>query len=318
VTEFNDLSKLLNISDFTTEKIEPKKIEEVQSQIMPDSNLVHEPFNIDKFTQEIYDKSINRNQLYREHVQNISAYDLASGCIKEIVYKLNNTPVESFADKWLPIMMRSTIGSAIHNFIQSNSKQFTETEVSLKVPSLRLSVRLDNLIGQNILVEIKSCTYSDYEKIITSRKPRISDFYQTIAYKYLLENHLKEAKDPKIKIREGTSKPYYDSYKINTIQFIYVAHDMIATDVDSFGEILNRIKEIKRMLHSKSNSFFFITTLAVDVTNNIADPYINFIKSKIEKINYYLDNNLMPPNDDPFIDKKKCFFCMYKQLCDVK
>jgi len=62
--------------------------------------------------------------------------------------------------------MRSTIGTAIHDFVQSNTNQFTESEVSLKIPSIKFSGRLDNLIGPNILVEIKSCTYSDYEKLL--------------------------------------------------------------------------------------------------------------------------------------------------------
>jgi len=98
--------------------------------------------------------------------------------------------VKSFADKWLPILLRSTIGTAIHEFIQSNTNQFTEGEVSLKIPSIKFSGRLDNLIGPNILIEIKSCTYADYEKIIRTRKPRVSDFYQAIVYKYILENIL--------------------------------------------------------------------------------------------------------------------------------
>jgi len=317
VTQFNDLIKMIEepVQMNVVENVNTPEPEPNFTKILPNLTKVYEPFNIDTFTKELYDKSAVRNQLYREHAQNISAYDIASGCIKEIVYKLSNTPVESFADSWLPVLMRSTIGTAIHEFIQTNSNQFTESEVSLKVPSLRFSIRLDNLIGQNILVEIKSCTYTDYEKIIRTRKPRISDFYQTMAYKYILENHLKEAKDPKIEIRKGTSKPKYDSYDIKTVQFIYVAHDITATDVDSFGEALQRIKDLKRMFNSKSNSFFFMTTMLVDVTNEIATPYIEYVKNKISAINHYLDNNLLPGMDDPFIDQSKCFFCMYRNLC---
>jgi len=317
LTEFNDLMKMLNPQDLAeVPNIPTIPNEESINDFVPNLPIEGQLFDIERFTQEIYNKSNIKNKLYRENSSNINAYDIASCCIREVVLKLNNTPVESFADKWLPIMMRSTIGNAIHEFIQTNSKQFTEREVSLKLPSIRMSVRLDNLIGTNILIEIKSCTYSDYHKIVTSKKPRISDFYQAVTYKYLLENHLQEAKDPSIKIREGTSKPKFDKYDIHTIQFIYVAHDMLATDVESFSDNIRRIKDIKQLLHSKSNTFFFITTLATDVTNGVAKPYIAFIKSKLEKINYYLDNKLIPDDNDPYIDKSKCFFCLYKKLCN--
>ena len=327
VSEFNDLMKMLDVSDFNSTQI-MEKAEEVVStifspdvvtepsyEILPNLPTNYEPFNIDTFIKELYQKSSVRNQLYKEAVQNISAYDISSGCIREVIYKLANTPVESFADKWLPILMRSTIGTAIHEFIQNNSNQFTEREVSLKIPSIRFSGRLDNLIGPTNLIEIKSCPYSDYEKIITTRKPRVSDFYQSMTYKYILENHLDEAKDPKISIRKGTAKPKFDKYDIKTVQFIYVAHDVTATDVDSFGEILQRIKDLKRLLNSKSNSFFFITTMVVDVTNEIATPFLQYVDNKIKAINNYMDKQQLPPLTDPYVDTKACFFCIYYKLC---
>ncbi len=92
---------------------------------------------------------------------------------------------------------------------------------------------MDNLNGNNVLVEIKSCTHTDYAKIIRTQRPRQADFYQTIAYKYILENHLKEAKNPGVKTRTGT--PKLDKYDIDTIQFIYLAHDITASDVEDFG-----------------------------------------------------------------------------------
>lgn len=326
MSEFNDLNKMLEIDNFISANTEeiirdiiPNEVfpQETQPEILPDQNCFS-PFNIDVFMKELYEKSAVKNQLYREAVQNISAYDISSGCIRGVVYKLNNTPVESFADKWLPILMRSAIGTAIHDFVQNNTKQFTEREVSVKVPSIRFSGRLDNLIGPEVLVEIKSCPYSDYEKIITTRKPRVSDFYQSMTYKYILENHLIEARDPKIRVRRGTKKPRYDKYDIKTIQFIYIAHDVTATDVDSFDEILERIKQLKRLLNSKSNSFFFITTMVVDVTNDIATPFIDYVDKKIKAINQYLNTNTIPDKNDPYIDKKSCFFCMYNRMCDIK
>ena len=328
MTEFNDLMKMLEVSDFNStqlatqteevpQPIFPQEDPNIESsyEILPNLPTDYEPFNIDKFTKELYEKSAVKNQLYRESIQNISAYDISSGCIREIIYKLNNTPVESFADKWLPILMRSTIGTAIHEFIQNNTNQFTEREVSLKIPSIRFSGRLDNLIGPNMLIEIKSCPYSDYEKIISTRKPRLSDFYQSMTYKYILENYLEEARDPKIKVRRGTLKPKFDKYDIKTIQFIYVAHDVTATDVDSFGEILERIKQLKRLLNSKSNSFFFITTMTVDVTNGVAAPFLEYVDNKIKAINDYMNKQQLPDLDDPYIDKKSCFFCTYSRIC---
>lgn len=328
MSDFNDLFRMLddtNINSVQTNKssenttiVSPQDIPiKASYEVLPELPVVCEPFNIDKFTKELYDKSAVRNQLYRENTQNINAYDISSGCIREIVYKLLNTPIESFADKWLPILMRGVIGTAVHEFIQNNTNQFTEREVSLKIPSKRFSVRLDNLIGQNILVEIKSCPYSDYEKIITTRKPRVNDFYQAMVYKYMLENHLQEAKDPSIKIRKGTSKPRFDSYDIKTVQFIYVAHDVTATDVDSFAEILQRIKDLKRMLNSKSNSFFFMTTMVVDVTNGVAKPYVDYVKNKLDAINICLDKETLPEADNPYIDKSKCYFCLYRKICEL-
>ncbi len=275
---------------------------------------VSKPFDINEFIRELHKRSSIKNKLYYEAVQFINAYDLAQGCIKDIIYKLRNTPVESFADKWLPILMRSVIGRAIHEFIQENSIQFTEKVVSLKVPSIRFSGRLDALIGSNILVEIKSCTYSDYEKIIKTCRPRTTDFYQAIVYKYILENYLDEIKNCKLAVR--TQRPQLDKYDIDTIQFIYVAHDVVATDVESFDEMIERIRQLKKALNSKSNTFFFITSLVIDLINDLADPYIEYIKTKLDRINYYLDNNLMPKEDDEFIDTSKCFFCLYKQLCN--
>lgn len=331
MSEFNDLLKMLEVSEFDSKQMnveeeslthqpifqqqEQQSAQAAYEVVEPNIPIDYSPFNIDTFTQELYQKSAVKNQLYREAIQNISAYDISSGCIREIVYKLNNTPVESFADTWLPILMRSTIGTAIHDFIQNNTNQFTEREVSLKIPSIRFSGRLDNLIGPNNLIEIKSCPYSDYEKIITTRKPRVSDFYQAMTYKYILENYLEEARDSKIEIRKGTRKPKFDKYEINTVQFIYVAHDVTATDVNSFGEILERIKQLKRLLNSKSNSFFFITTMLVNVTNEIAEPFLQYVDHKIKAINDYMDKQQLPSLDDPYVDTKACFFCIYKKIC---
>jgi len=138
--------------------------------------------------------------------------------------------------------MRASLGNAVHDCIQKNSDQFTEQEKSIKVPSIRCSVRLDCLIGDNILVEIKSCTYTDYKKIIKNQTPRIEDFYQVMMYKYLLEHHLKEAQ---AQTQLRTPPPELAKYNIDTLQLIYVAHDICASDAESFSQCLKMATELK-------------------------------------------------------------------------
>ena len=171
---------------------------------------------------------------------------IAHNCIRQIVYKINTTPVKSFADKWLPIFLRTALGSAVHDFIQQNSKQFTELEICLKVPSIRFSGKADFAIGSNVLGEIKSCTYDDYAKIHKTGAPRDPDFMQLVLYKYILENYLEEIKSSKVKCR--SSKPKYDHYEIERLQFIYISHDILTQDIDDFGKALHRVEEVKKKL----------------------------------------------------------------------
>lgn len=273
------------------------------------------PFDLNVFAQEVYDKSHYKNKGHADNAVNMNAYDIAVNCSRQIVYKLLKTPVPSFADKWLPIVFRAQLGKACHDFVQLQSDQFTEAEVSLKIPSIRLSVRLDNLIGYNVLVEIKSCTYSDYQRIIRNQKPRRDDFMQSMVYKHVLENHLAEAKDPTIKVR--SNKPALDEYKIDTIQFIYLAHDITASDVEDVSEALMLIAKIKKQLKSKNNPFFFMTSLVVDTNAFDQAPFMDFIKGKIESINSHFEARKLPAADDEYIVKSKCFFCRYYSVCDI-
>ena len=333
MSEFKDMLKIINgenekqvasSASYVGETNSPLEIEKVKEENCPqfniNNNLVDEnqkalsPFNIDLFAKEVWKKSNSKGKAYSKLTQSISGYDIAHNCIASVVYKLLNTPVKSFAAKWLPIMMRGVIGTAIHDFIQGTSNQFTELEPTLKVPSIRYSGRLDALIGNNILVEIKSCTYADYIKIIKNQKPRIEDFYQCMTYKYILEHYLHEAKTAVVKRR--TQPPVLDVYNIDTIQLIYIAHDLSASDVEDFGLMLEKIKQIKKSLNSKSNSFFFMTTLTINLTPEIAEPYIKFVEDKIKRINWYVDNNKIPGPDDPYVNKK-CFFCLYKDICKI-
>lgn len=286
--------------------------ESISSQTL--SNPI-ELFDVYDFISDLEVISQDRNQKAKFYSNNINAYDLAHNCIREIIFKIQNVPVENYKDVWLPIMMRATLGNAVHDFLQTNCSKFTENEVSIKIPSKRISVRVDSIINDNVLVEIKSCTYSDYSKIIKTRKPRDEDFYQAVFYKYLLENHLQEAKQ---QTNLRTQPPKLDSYNIKYIQLIYVAHDIISSDCKSISESLEVAKTVKQMLNSKYNQFHYITpiTLNIDQISNYKD-YETYIISKLNAINYYLDNNIIPPMTDPYICPKSCYFCVYKKPCKM-
>lgn len=295
--------------DNTVQQIDDNIIREIKGES-------RKPFDISIFANEVAEKAENKNRIYAEVASSISGYDVADSCLRQVLYKLNKTPISSFGDKWLPLSFRATLGSACHDFIQGISKQFTESEVSIKVPSVRFSGRIDNLIGTNVLVEIKSCTYSDYRKIIRTQRPRVPDFYQMMTYKYILENHLEEAKDESINTR--TNKPSQESYKIDTLQLIYLAHDITASDIEDFSVALKTVKVVKKQLNSKYNPFYFISSIVLDTNCFDQQPYVDFISGKLNRINKYLDTNTLPQKDDPYINRKKCFFCHYSHICDVK
>ena len=210
---YNDL--LTGLSDTNTETVIETKPEVPIQEVQIEPQL----FTIDKFIQDLTTNSANFNKTVHNNSIHMNAYDVASNCIREIIFKILNYPIKDYKAVWLPILLRAELGKAVHNFIQSNSTVFTEQERSMKVPSIRVSGRLDCLINDNILCEIKSCTYDDYHKILTKRQPRMADFMQTLLYKYLLENYLSEIKSqPRKTLR--SDPPALDKYKIQYIQFI--------------------------------------------------------------------------------------------------
>ena len=123
-------------------------IENDTSNIIEKKNN-HDIFNISLFEEELRKRSELKNRSYLTTSTNISAYDIAHNCIMQTIKKLLNHPIESYSDTWLPVMMKQVIGDAIHEFIQS-SNQFTEGEVSIKVPTIKFSGRIDNIIDDNI------------------------------------------------------------------------------------------------------------------------------------------------------------------------
>jgi len=282
-------------------------------QVEQQADLAAKYFDLDEFVKELYIKTSTKN---KENIQNqkyMSSYDVASSCISNILHKLKNTPIRSYANRWAPITLRGYLGNAVHHFIQENTNQFTEDEVSLKVPSIRFSGRIDDIVGNNVLVEIKSLPYKEYLKIIKTKTPRINDFYQTLSYKYILENHLHEAKSDTEVTR--SPRPKQDKYNIEYIQFLYVAHDILAHDIESLDEAISIVDQVKKILNSKHNTFYFMTNLLLDLKNFDIKEHMDYIENKINRVNYYLDNNLDVAADDEFVDNTKCFFCLYSDVC---
>lgn len=305
---FNDL---LNADSRKVEEV--SKDEFVQQKTQTQQIRV---FDITEFERELFVNSANNNREQQQYSTSVNAYDLM-GCIRAALFKYFKIPVKSFANKWLPILMRSSIGRAIHSFIQKNTQQFTETEVYVKVPSLHFSGRVDAVINNDVLVEIKSCTYTDYKTIINSKRPRVKDFYQTVIYKYFLENYCDEIKKycKNRKIVYG-NVPKQDKYDFVNIQYIYVAHDIVSADASSISEALKVMKEVKRQLNSKYNRFFFITSLVINSQNDIIKDALLHVVDRIKEFNSFIEANKIPPLDHKYVNKSDCYFCIYKDVCE--
>lgn len=279
---------------------------------MEDNDTPVTLFDVDDFVNNLAKKSHDKNLMSHYYSNNINSYDVAHNCIRETIFRIMNIPVENYTNRWLPIEMRSTIGNAVHEFIQSDEK-FTETEVTLKVPSIRASARSDALINNNVLVEIKTCAYKDYASIIKSCRPRPADFCQTIFNRYLIHNYLSEIKS---QTNTRTSPPKLDNYKIDYIQLIYVAHDLISSECSSISECVSVAQEVKKILKSKNNPFYFITTITLDLTVIDIAPYEEYVVNKINEINKFLNTSTIPPMSNPYINNKQCFYCIYKNVCN--
>ncbi len=273
-------------------------------------------FDLNNFLTEVYNKDIEKNHNMIQNQKYMSAYDISSGCIQNIINKIRNVPVRNYSSKWLPIVLRSYLGNSVHDFIQENSNQFTEKEISIKVPEINFSGRIDCLINNDVIVEIKSLPYNDYRKIIKTKSPRTNDVYQTLVYKYILENYLEQSKNHNENTR--TQKPILNNYNIKYIQFIYVAHDIMASDIESLDEAIQSVQHVKKVLNSKHNTFYFMCNLLINLDECDVSPHLTYIKNKIERVNYYLANNLNVKKDDEFVDTKACFFCLYSDSCPFK
>lgn len=287
--------------------------QQLKSKVVVDQAPELPLFTIDNFISQLKKHSHNSNKSYHNASVNINAYDIAKQCARVPYFRINNFPVEDYSSSWLPLSMRGVIGSACHDFLQSVDGVFSELEVCMKIPSMQISVRADGLINHDTVVEIKSCNYADYDKVLKTNTPRSADFFQAVFYKYLLENHLDEIKQQK-PTRNGTL-PKRDKYDIRYIQMIYLCHELIASDSETISADIKFSKDLKKKLDSKKNRFWFLTSLTIDLTTFDIQPYIDYILEKYNTIKTSLDTKVMIPMDNKYIDSKECFFCVYKNIC---
>jgi hypothetical protein len=302
---YNELNDGLILNSLTENNVEKKN---------ETGNTPPALFSVENFKQDLKNKSSDSNLNFIEHSERLNAYDVVHSCIRTPIFRLLGTPLSDYSDNWLPVKLRSTFGTAFHEFLQNTYKDFTETEIYLRVPSLNISVKIDCLIGTDTLVEIKSCGYSDYAKILKSGRARSNDVNQALLYKYLLENYTQETKQQNVDLKKY-SVPAHDSYNIKTIQMIYACHELFSSDYNSLDQAISESKELKKQLNSKYNYMWFLKVINYDLTSDNFSSHVNIINDKIKEANSYLTNKTIPPLTHKYVDKTKCFFCLYKNPC---
>lgn len=283
----------------------------------PEQNDIITTFNVSDFKSELKSISDCKNKQNYFYSSRFNAYDVAHSCIRSVLFRLFKFPLKDYSDSWLPVKMRSHIGSACHEFIQS-SKVFTETEVYLRVPSKNISTKIDCLINNNVLVEIKTCNYADYSNIIKLNLPRTKDLFQAILYRYLLENHLEESLSQQLSEDElkKYNIPKLNKYNIKVLQFIYVCHELVSAEAGTIEQDIEFSKRLRKFLNSRNNEFWFIKEIKLDLNNFNIEKIENYVKDKLKELNQYYFNKELPPIDNKFVDKKSCFFCLFKQICE--
>jgi hypothetical protein len=245
-------------------------------------------FTIHDFVKNLNNKAVVEKFEQYLFSDNITAYDIAYNCILQVLFRLNNIPVESLESKWLPVLLRAIIGSAVHKFIQLNY-DFDEVEVPVKIPEIRFSGKVDAIIGGNTLVEIKTVTLNDFNLIRKKNLPRKKDFIQLYCYKYLMEEYQEKG-------------PY------NKFQFIYIYNGYESQSTQELIEVNDvsadtSLSQFKNIIH----------VLTIDNVQN--EQVEDYIKRKLDVINTHLDKGTYPSCDNEFIDKRCCYFCLYKKIC---
>jgi hypothetical protein len=62
---------------------------------------------------------------------------------------------------------------------------------------------------------------------------------------------------------------------------------------------------------------WFVKVINYDLKSLNFNPHIEMIKDKIKEANLYLDAKQIPSLDHKYVDKGKCFFCLYKNHCST-
>jgi hypothetical protein len=88
--------------------------------------------------------------------------------------------------------------------------------------------------------------------------------------------------------------------------------------MDSMSDAIKSVKTIRKNLESKKNPFCFISVLDFNLKEIDTTEYIDYIKEKITAINDYINNNKLPSKENKFVDEGKCYFCIYKNFCEIK
>jgi len=339
-TDFNALMSGLNLGTDQQSQSPPPNIQEPAVSTTPSTptqhgnptdqnqHLSHQKverlesplFETAAFKQLVKEDSVSRNRSYARNTTNIGGYDIAHNCIKTTLFRMLGYTPTNYANSWLPLGFRAALGTAVHAYIQDlgEGKIFTESEVCLKVPSKRISMRLDNLINDETLVEIKSCSYADYKKILSSNKPRLGDLHQAIFYKYLLQNHLEE-----MKLQEptrGGARPGLDDYSnIKYIQMIYVCHEIITGESELMSDEVKYATAVRKLAKKESgiSDFWFIAPLVMDLSTFDVAAHEAYLVEKLETIIKYADLKQMPLDNNKFVDNSKCFFCQFKDQCNA-
>jgi len=180
-------------------------------------------------------------------------------------------------------------------------------------------MRLDAMINDDTIVEIKSCSYADYSKIMRTRSPRTGDFYQVVFYRWLLQNHLAEIKQQK-PTHGGTlpSLPNYDNVK--NIVLLYVCHELIAgDDNESMAEAVKFGTNLRRYAKKENpgpNDFWFILPLTIKTDDIDIAGYEKHLTDKLDAILEHYYAKKIPDMSNPYVDTSKCFFCGFKSICN--
>ena len=273
-------------------------------------------FSVSDFQKELKLNSQKNNKYFHNNTDRFNAYDIAHNCIRSVLFRTFKFPLKDYSDSWLPVKLRTDLGNACHTFIQS-SKIFTEQEVYLRVPSLNISTKIDCLINNNVLVEIKSCNYTDYSAIIKNNLPRTKDLYQAVLYKHLLENYLDESSSQVLTSDEikKYNLPKLKKYNIKVLQFIYVCHELISAEANTIEQDIEFSKRLKKFMNSKNNKFWFIKEIQLDLENFNIEKIENHVIDKLKELKMYYDNKKIPDLNNKYVDSKACFFCLFKEVC---